>query len=448
MVENQYKKIFKDFRNIIDKNSSKGINALRENAYDAFCRNGFPDKKLEDYKYIDVAIEFASDFALNLNRKPLTGDPYKAFRCEVPNMPSNLYYVLNDMFYDGNCFQKECPKGVFVGGLKQFSDQHPEILGKYYGKVANVEEGITAFNTMFVQDGFIVYVPQNTVVEKPIQLINILKSDMDNYMVNRRILIIAEENAQVKILTCDHTNDTKHFLITQVTEIFADKNAIIDFYELEENSDDVCRLAATYVRQGEASNVLINNMTINCGTTRNNYYVNLEGQHTETYVCGMAIADRKQYVDNFVFMDHKMPSCHSTQLFKYVLQDSAKGAFCGRIVVEQDAQKTIAYQSNNNLCVSSDARMYSKPQLEIYADDVKCSHGLTTGELDEEALFYLRSRGIPEQQAKLLLMQAFTADVLNHIRINTLKERLTDLVEKRLKGETARCGNCALYITN
>lgn len=442
MIEKQYIDIFNEHRNTIDSKSAAGLNSLRDKAFEAFQKQGFPTKKLEDYLYLDVAAEFLPDFALNINRVPFKGNPYVAFRCEIPNLTTNLYFVLNDLFHKEHQPRVEYPKGVFVGSMKDFAEQQPEVFAKYYGQVADIDNnGIVAFNTMFVQDGFVIYVPKGVVVEKPIQLINILKSEF-NYLVNRRVMIIAEDDAQVKLLICDHTVDESQFLATQVTEIFAGRNAVVDCYDLEENSDKVTRLTNTFVRQEENSNVLVNNMTFNTGVSRNNFHVKLEGQHAEAYVCGMVISDRSQYVDNFAFLDHLVPHCTSTQLFKYVLQDEAKGSFCGRIRVEKDAQKTMAYQSNNNLCISPTAHMYSKPQLEIYADDVKCSHGLTTGQLDEEALFYLRSRGIGKEEARLMLMQAFAAGVLEHVRIDRLKDRLLDLVEKRFKGESARCGNC------
>lgn len=444
MIENQYIDIFSRYRQTIDEKSVAGMNNLRDKAFEAFKKQGFPTKKEEDYLYLDVSAEFVPDYGLNLNRVPFQGNPYISFGCEIPNLTTNLYFVLNDLFHEEHLPRVNYPQGVFVGSMKQFALQQPDVFSKYYGTVANMNNnGIVAFNTMFAQDGFVIYVPKGVVVEKPVQLINILKSEF-NYLVNRRVLIIAEDGAQVKLLVCDHTVDESNFLATQVTEIYAGRDAIVDYYDLEENSDKVSRLSNVFVHQEESSNVLVNNLTFNTGVSRNNFYVKLAGQHAETYVCGMVIADRKQYVDNFAFLDHAMPHCTSTQLFKYVLQDEAKGSFCGRIRVEKDAQKTMAYQSNNNLCVSPNAHMYSKPQLEIYADDVKCSHGLTTGQLDEDALFYLRSRGIPKETARLMLMQAFAAGVLEHVRIDRLKDRLLDLVEKRFKGESARCGNCAI----
>ena len=447
MTERQYIDIFTQYKDTINKNSAKGLNSLRDKAFEVFKENGFPETSLEEYKYVDIAGAFAGDFGLNINRLPLKGNPYSAFRCGVPDISKSLYYMLNDMCNEAYLPDMDYPDGVFVGSLKTFAEINPKVFSEYYGQIADVEKNpkdILSFNTMFAQDGFVVYAPENVAIEKPIQLINILKSDMD-YLVNRRILIIAKENAQLKLLICNHTIDDSRFLVTQVTEIYAERNASVEFYELEEDSTRVARMSSLFAEQKESSNVLVNSLTMQCGTTRNNYRINLNGERAENYICGMVIADKEQSVDNFISMNHSVPNCHSSQLFKYILQDKANGAFCGRIVVAQDAQKTQAYQSNNNLCISPDARMYSKPQLEIYADDVKCSHGLTTGQLDEDAMFYLQARGISKGDARLLLMQAFMADVLSHIRIENLRERLTDLVEKRLRGNSdARCGNCAV----
>lgn len=444
MVENQYIELFSQYRETIDSKSADILNSLRDSAFESFKNQGFPTEQLEDFQNTDVASRFDGDYGLNINQFIPNINPYVAFKCNVQNLSTNLYFLLNDSFSKNYLPDVAYPKGVFIGSLKEFAEQQPDICKKYYGKIANIDaNGIVAYNTMLTQDGFVVYVPDNVVIEQPIQLINILISRVD-FQVNRRLLLIAGKNSQFKLLTCDHAVDSAKFLATQVTEIFADENAHIDFYELEETSDKTTRLASTFIKQEKTSNVLVNNITLHCGFTRNNYYLKLDGEYSEGYVSGIVIANKEQHVDNFIFVDHAKPNCHSNQLFKYVLQDSSTGVFCGRILVEQDAQKTLAYQSNNNLCSSPKAKMFSKPQLEIYADDVKCSHGLTTGQLDEEALFYLQARGIPKDEAKLMLMQAFTSGVLDLVRLDVLKERLQELIEKRFKGEQARCGDCAV----
>lgn len=442
MIETQYIDLFTENRKTIDGKSVDVLNSRREEAFTIFKKIGFPNKTIEAYQYSDIANQFVPDYGLNINRFPININPYNAYKCNVQGITSNLYFLLNDIFQKDHQPEYNLPKGVFVGSLKDFAEQHSEICSKYYGKIAQIEQnGVAAFNTMFAQDGFVMYVPDNIVLENPVQLTNILTANAD-FLVNRRLLIILGKNAQAKLLSCDHTVSSSKFLATQVTEIYADENSHLEFYELEENSNQVTRIASTFVRQEKNATTLVNNVTLNCGYTRNNYNVVLNGENSEATVGGVVIADKEQHVDNFAFLDHAKPHCQSTQLFKYVLQDQATGVFCGRILVEKDAQKTMAYQTNNNLSASPSAHMYSKPQLEIYADDVKCSHGLTTGQIDEEALFYLRSRGISKEDATLMLMQAFAADVLKLIHIDALRERLEELLDKRFRGEEARCGNC------
>ena len=296
-----------------------------------------------------------------------------------------------------------------VGSLCDMSLQYPDLVSRYYGKVADMKrDGTVALNTAFAQDGFFLYIPDGVIVEKPIQLVNILRGNVD-FMVNRRLLIVVGKRAQAKLLVCDHSDEaTVKFLSSQVCEIFVDDDAVFDYYDIEESSENTSKVSSVFVRQGERSNVLVNGIVLHNGVTRNNYYSAFEGEHAELSLCGMAIADKGQVVDTYTHIDHAVPHCHSNELFKYVLNDSARGSFSGRILVRHGAQKTEAYQSNKNLCASPLAKMYTKPQLEIYADDVKCSHGATVGQLDQNALFYMRSRGIPESEARMLLMFAFT----------------------------------------
>jgi len=311
-----------------------------------------------------------------------------------------------------------------------------------------VLDGLTAFNTAFVQDGYVLYVPENVIIEKPIQLTNISAGN-NNSLINRRMLFILESGAQAKLLVCDHAYDENPMTAnTQVVEIFAGENAELDFCELEESSPNTIRLTSNFVRQAASSQVRITGITLSNGTTRNNYTIDLVGEHAETHLYGMAIADSRQKVDNYTLINHLVPNCRCNELFKYILDDEAIGAFSGRIVVAKDAQKTEAYQSNRNLLGSRDCRMFSKPQLEIYADDVKCSHGMTTGQLDENALFYLCSRGIPEDEAVLLLKFAFSNDVIQGIRMEGLRDRLKLLIEKRFRGELVTCRDCGKRIEN
>ena len=442
MIEQQYKDLFQQFRSEIDTNSVEGLNRHRDAAFDRFQQIGFPTSREEDYKHSNVARVFDTDLGLNLRNIPIPVNPYDAFKCDVPNLSTHLYFLINDRYYDKPLANDPLPEGVFVGSLQRFSEVYPDIFNAHYGQIADYSDnGVVAYNTMFAQDGFVVYVPKNVTVEKPLQLINILRGGVD-LSVNRRLLIIAEENAHVKLLVCDHAVDDVHFVVTQVTEVSAAAHAQVDVYELEENSSKVTRLNNLFSEQMEHSHVATSAITLHNGYTRNNYRFRILGEHAHVDAGGLAICDGSQHIDNFAFLDHAVPNCTSNELFKTVLDDRATGVFCGKILVEKDAQKTQAYQNNRNLLASTTAQMFSKPQLEIYADDVKCSHGLTTGQLDEEALFYMRARGIDKDEAKLLLMVAFTRDVVDLVRIDTLQDRLAMLIEKRFRGELMRCGNC------
>ena len=441
--EQQYIDLFTQAEAMICRHSADVLNAPRAAAFAHFQQLGFPSSKNEDYKYSDMGKLFAPDYGLNLNRLPIPVNPNEVFKCDVPNMSTSLSFVLNDSFYSENATNR-LPEGVLLGSLKAMSEAHPDLVRSYYGKLADTSaDGVTAFNTMFAQDGLLIYVPRGVVVEKPIQLVNMLRADV-NFMVNRRVLIILEDGAQLRLLACDHAMDDVNFLATQVMEVFVGNGAMLDLYELEENSLNTVRISNLYVKQGANSNVLLNGMTLTNGTTRNGVHVTLAGEGAELDLCGMVIADKNQHVDNHTVIDHAVPRCNSRELFKYVLDDEATGAFSGLVLVRPDAQHTNSQQTNRNLCATRQARMYTQPQLEIYADDVKCSHGATVGQLDERALFYMRQRGIPEKEARLLLMFAFVNEVIDMIRLDALRDRLHLLVEKRFRGELNKCKGCRI----
>ena len=442
--EQQYIDLFSQCEAMICRHSTEVMNAPRAAAFADFERLGFPTRKDENHKYTDVSKFFEPDYGLNLNRLDIPVNPYDVFKCDVPNMSTSLYFVVNDAFYNRALPKSHLPEGVLFGSLSELAAQHPELVKKYYGRLADTsKDGVTALNTALAQDGVLLYVPKNVVVERPIQLVNILRSDV-NLMVNRRVLIVLEDGAQARLLVCDHAMDAVNFLATQVVEVFVGENAVFDLYELEETHTSTVRVSSLYVRQERNSNVLLNGMTLNNGTTRNTVKVTLAGEHAEINLCGMAITDKNQHVDNHTSIDHAVPSCTSNELFKYVLDDQATGAFAGLVLVRPGAQHTNSQQTNRNLCATREAHMYTQPQLEIYADDVKCSHGATVGQLDDAALFYMQQRGIPVHEARLLLMFAFVNEVIDTIRLDALRDRLHLLVEKRFRGELNRCQGCAI----
>jgi len=442
--EQQYIDLFTRYEAMICSHSSGILNAARARAFQDFERLGFPTQKLENYKYTDVSKYFEPDYGLNLNRLAIPVNPNDIFKCDVPNMSTSLFFILNDAFYDEASPSTHLPEGIIICSLKEAAEKYADIVKAHYGKLADTsKDGVTAFNTTFAQDGLFIYIPKNTVLDKTLQIINILRADTD-FMVNRRVLIIIEDNAEAKLLSCDHAMDNVNFLATQVIEIFVGNNARFDMYELEETHTSTTRISNVYVEQKASSNVLLNNMTLHDGTTRSQTQVIMIGEGAEINLYGMAIADKNQHVDNNTVIDHKVPNCLSNELYKYVLDDQSVGAFAGKVLVRPDAQKTSSQQTNRNLCITREARMYTQPQLEIYADDVKCSHGATVGQLDENALFYMQARGISQKEARLLLMFAFVNEVVDSIRLDALKDRLHYLVEKRFRGELSKCQGCAI----
>ena len=442
--EKQYIDLYNQCKGMINKHAPQVLNDLRDKAFDDFCRQGFPSKKVERYKYTDIQKIFEPNYGLNLNRLEIPVNPYDVFKCDVPNLSTSLYFVVNDSFYDKMLPKCSLAEGVVVGSLSKVATEHPELVAKYYGKIANTgEDAVTALNTMLSQDGLMVYVPKNVKVEKAIQVINILRSDVD-LMVNRRVLIVMEQGSEAKFLFCDHAADDRNFLATQVIEAFVGENAKLDLYCLEETHYKNTRVSNVYIEQQANSVVNHNVITLHNGVTRNRLDLVFKGEGAECFANGCVIADKSQHIDNNTLIDHQVGHCTSHQLYKYVLGDEAVGAFAGRILVRKDAQKTSSNEINQNLCTTKKARMFTQPMLEIYADDVKCSHGSTVGQLNDAAMFYMRQRGISEKEAKLLLEFAFVNEVVDQIQLEPLKERLRYLVEKRFRGELNKCEGCKL----
>ena len=442
--EKQYIDLYNQCKGMINKHAPQVLNDLRDKAFDDFCRLGFPSKKVERYKYTDMQKIFEPDYGLNLNRLEIPVNPYDVFKCDVPNLSTSLYFVVNDSFYDKMLPKCSLAEGVIVGSLSKVATEHPELVAKYYGKIANTgDDAVTALNTMLSQDGLMVYVPKNVKVEKAIQVINILRSDVD-LMVNRRVLIVMEQGSEAKFLFCDHAADDRNFLATQVIEAFVGENAKLDLYCLEETHYKNTRVSNVYIEQQANSVVNHNVITLHNGITRNRLDLVFKGEGAECFANGCVIGDKSQHIDNNTLIDHQVGHCTSHQLYKYVLGDEAVGAFAGRILVRKDAQKTSSNEINQNLCTTKKARMFTQPMLEIYADDVKCSHGSTVGQLNDAAMFYMRQRGISEKETKLLLEFAFVNEVVDQIQLEPLKERLRYLVEKRFRGELNKCEGCKL----
>jgi Fe-S cluster assembly protein SufD len=442
----KYLGLFHENREQIGKEDPFFLKELRDKAIQAFQRDGFPKRKEERYKYTHLEPIFDGELSFDFKPRQIHYDDDEIFRCDVPMLDSHVLTVLNGFFREnGEGGLSRMDNGIIFGSLKVAIAQYPELVEKYMGRNAQTDdEPFVALNTAFSQDGVFLYVPEGLHLERPIQIINLLLSDK-NQMVHHRNLVVLEPNASAQVIICDHTLSPHMFLTNSLTEIFTAENADLDLLRLQNEHNNSCQVTNTWISQERHSRCQHDTITLHGGVVRNNLRVNLKGEGAETSALGLFLIDKMQHVDNYTVIDHRKEHCTSNQHYKGVLDDNSTGAFNGKIHVHPDAQKTEAYQTNNNILLTDTARMHTKPRLEIYADDVKCSHGATVGQLDEDALFYLQSRGIPKEESRLMLMDAFTWDVISKIKQPALQERITDLVSKRLRGELSRCNNCAMH---
>lgn len=438
----QYIELYEQNRELICDNSAPVLNAPRKEALDIVKSSRLPDRHTEGFEKTSIEEMFAPDYGVNVSRVNIPVDVAASFRCDVPSLSTLLGFVINDSFLPTSKLESKLPEGVLFGSLKRIAQEHPELVGKYYNTVAPAENPSVALNTLLAQDGVMIYVPKGVRIERPLQLVNVFSSPVP-LAAFRRILIVVEENAELQLLVCDHTQDQENsYLAAQISEVILGEGARLEVCSIEESSARTSRYSRLFVRQNAGSNFSFNSTTLTCGTTRNDFSVSLLGERCETMLAGMVIGSDNMHVDNDSDIRHMAPRCNSNQLFKYVLDGESKGAFEGSIFVAPGAKFTEAYQSNRNILASTTAKMHCKPQLEIYNDDVKCSHGATTGQLDNDALFYMRSRGIPEKEARTMLMQAFMVDVIDTVRISGLRERLLHLVDRRFAGSLGDCAGC------
>ncbi|MDE6268714.1 MAG: Fe-S cluster assembly protein SufD [Muribaculaceae bacterium] len=445
----QYLDLYRENRETIEQSSTPVLNALRTNALTVLEKEGsrLPGKCDEGYEKTAVDEMFAPDYGVNINGVKLPVDPSLTFKCDVPSVSTLLALVVGDTFIPTRTLLNNLPAGVTVTSLADASRTMPETVEKFLGKIANEDEAGVALNSLLVRDGLMVHVAEGVKAEKPIQIVNIFNTPVPTMAV-RRVLVVAEENSSVKLLFCDHTQrDDTDYLDSQVIEVAVEAGAEVDICDIEESSPRTHRFSQLFTKQGNDSKLKVTGVTLVNGETRNNFTVKVEGNGCDTRLDGMAIGKASQSIDNRTYLLHASDHCSSNQLFKYVLDDSSRGAFEGLIEVAKGARFNEAYQSNRNILASKAARMHTKPQLLIYNDDVKCSHGATTGQLDERAIFYMQQRGIPQNEARTMLMQAFMVDIIEKVSIEGLSDRLRHLVERRFRGEDALCGDCSASCT-
>ncbi len=428
----------------IRKNDCAVVSETREKGMQAFKKVGFPKNALEAWKNTDIYpfLDYSYKFLIEESHSAEGVD--QSFECQIPQWDTYYNINLNGWSVSDDQKLQRLDNGVLLGSIAAAMKEVPELVEAYYGKLAKVEtNGLIAMNSAMAQDGFFVYVPDNVEVDKTIQVVNLINHP-SNIFIQLRNLILLGKNSKMQLLQCDDSLNHNTCFTNSVTEVFLADGANLDHYKLQ-NINDTSALVNTAFFSLESNSTLSTNaIVLNGGLIRNESYADLNGRGAHADLYGVYLMDKEQHVDNHVRVSHKYPDCTSNQLFKGIVDDNASAVFNGYVHVFQDAQRTRAFQNNKNIALTDKAIINTKPFLEIYADDVKCSHGATVGQLDKEALFYIKSRGISEYNAQLLLMYAFAAEVINTIKIEPLLVRVDDLVKKRLRGEISVCDQCVL----
>ncbi|NRS88748.1 Fe-S cluster assembly protein SufD [Flavobacterium sp. 7E] len=420
---------FMAFEERIDVHSE--LHDVRTAALKNFENKGFPTKKEEAWKYTSLNAILKNDFTV------------------FPKTESNIQYsdVKKYFLHEVDTYKVVFIDGVFSSHLSETTHEaidvclmasaltkpkYKSVIDTYFNKIANKDESLTSLNTAFANEGAYINIPKSKVADKPIEIMYFSTGNEAALMVQPRNLIVVGENAQVQIIERHQSLSENPVLTNSVTEIFAEKNAIVDLYKIQNDNDTANLIDNTYVSQQQDSSVAVNTFSFGGNLTRNNLNFYHFGEHIVSYLNGITIIGEKQHVDHYTLVQHATPNCESHQDYKGIFSDKSTGVFNGKIYVEREAQKTNAFQKSNNILLSDKATINAKPQLEIFADDVKCSHGCTIGQLDETAMFYMQQRGIPQKEAKALLMYAFTNKVIESIKIPELKQRITKLIASKL----------------
>ncbi len=407
------------------------IQKLRNQALKTFEAKGFPSKKLEAWKYTSLNSLIQDDYLLFPKSEKAVAlneikhvflyevDTYKVVFIDGIHSP-----FLSDTTHDG--------LDVCLLSAALSKPKYSELIKQYFGSVADKEENMTALNTSYAREGAYIYIPPSVVAEKPIEIIHLSTGDHGPVWLQPRNLIVVDTNAQVQIVE-RHQSLLEHQVVTNsVTELIAHQEALVDYYKIQNDLDSASLIDNTYIAQDKNSHVSVHTFSFGGKITRNNLNFYQRGEHINSTLKGITLLQGKQHVDHNTLVHHAQPNCESHQDYKGIFSDRSIGVFNGKILVDKIAQKTNAFQQNNNVILNDKAKVNTKPQLEIFADDVRCSHGCTIGQLDEEALFYLRSRGIPKKEAKGLMTYAFANNVLQSVQIPTLKKRINKLIANKL----------------
>jgi Fe-S cluster assembly protein SufD len=428
--KNQLLTAFRDGEERLNGESKTALHQVRRQALHSFDQLGFPTIRHEEWKYSNVNSLIKQRFSID-GTSTLTADELSSL--EIPNLEGNVLYFVNGHYQPEMSHIVSPTEQVQIGSLADAIKADPDGVGVHFAKYADYEDNaFTALNTALATDGVVIRVPANAHVEQPIILRFISDARVNNVASQPRNLILVGKNAEVTMAESFRTLGDNSSFVNVVTEISLDRDARMQYYKVQDETNQAYHIGTTQVHQSDNSHFYAATVTLNGNFVRNNLNIVLNGQYAEAYMYGLYMPNGRQHVDNHTLVDHAMPNSYSNELYKGILDDNGTGVFNGKIFVRLDAQKTNAYQSCKNVVLSPNATMNTKPQLEIYADDVKCSHGTTTGQLNDEALFYMQSRGIPKDEARTLLLYAFAQDVLSQIKIQPIRDYLEGVVTAKL----------------
>ncbi|MGN0033552.1 MAG: Fe-S cluster assembly protein SufD [Candidatus Limimorpha sp.] len=424
---------------VLKANDTPLVAKMRDEAFARFQDEGFPTRKMEHWRHSKILENQNIIYNIKTNRAL---ESCHEFNCMIKDFDTEVISIKNGQYADKEKL-RTLGNGIIIGSTMEAMKEMPSLFNRYFGKCQPDEtNGFTDINTALWQDGFFIFVPKNTVAEKPIQIIKLIDSH-ENPFIQTRNIIILEDNAYLQIVDCDDTKCHQPSMINSYSETIIGRNAHLVTYKLQNLNDSTTLLNTNASIQLEDSSLQSFVISFNGGKIRNDITVNLNGEGADSQIYGLYLMDKSQHVDNQLKINHNVPNCSSNEKFKGILDDEATAVFNGHVLVAHNAQKTNAYQNNSNILLTDKAKINTMPFLEIYADDVKCSHGTSTGQLDQDAMFYMRQRGISKDDARMLLMYAFAAEISNNISILPLRERIDDMIQRRLKGELSSCDTCA-----
>ena len=408
----------------------KWLRAQREDAFARFCETGFPTTKDEDWRFTSVAPISQQTFSLADHSSPLTVEDLKPF--VLPGAACRLVFVDGRYVADlSDC--GTLPPGVEAGSLAEQIESHPQKLEVHLGRYVDTRrDAFCCLNTAFLEDGGYVHIGQGIALEWPIHILYASTGSQEPQMVHPRNLLIAERNAQASVVE-EHVSLSDGILFANVvTELVAAENSVVSFHSIERENRKTLHISTLRIEQDRNASVRSHSVLIGGALVRNNVHPVLAGEGGECLINGLFLGDDQQHIDNYMLVEHASPHCDSHQFYNGILDGHAHGVFHGRIHVHKDAQKTDAKQTNRNLLLSDDAQIDTQPQLEIYADDVKCTHGATIGQIEENSLFYLRSRGLDETSAREMLLLAFAGECLIRIQAGPLRKYVERIVHRSL----------------